>query len=903
MYCLAAASALIAGCSKPAPAAAAPAQSEATAAPAPPTRATPVPDDATIALAVDRLLAEWREPPEGRSRDDVVADLAALGLPGFERVLQTLDEDGDFAKDDGLQALIERLGPPSLDVMARAIATPGRARKAGLLALGRSGQLHWQFDDRGPAVARALLAALDDEDVETRRPVLAWLGYAGPTGVPVAERVAAFVCSKDDGERGASFDALQSLGPAGASAIPTLLNAIRLADGDARHELAGLLGAIRGGSRADVDATLKLLDDGDPLLRANIADTLGRWHDAADQILPHLVEHLHDADENVASAASSALDDLVAATKNAAPLQRLIPTMAPSDAARVVTFAFRDDTAALAAAAPKLLAVADAGLRTATLRTLNDDSSCAIDTSLVLPLLDDPSAAVRAEAAYLLYRADAAARPRAIAAALSAASDPNRYVRETAARVLADAADSGVLSSALAALLTDSDDFVRQAACLTLARSSTPIAAPPPAALGAVVDYVLCEASPDAARIALRFEGGAAALVRAATAELTSEDAEHVRKSLAVLAATGSAAQSAAPLIEPLMSRSDVGEQARNAYYAITGDVAALGDGFSIDEDGARGLLARGDAGADAIVRWSSRVAPWARDNVCVALDSDETLCRAVVRGAATPGHDQESDRVRAGAAGLAPVLGAQRAVDLLIGLAGDASYVVRRAVASTLGSLGDHGVDLGAAEYALRTLLRDEDDDVRLAAALPARRVSALRPDLEARLGDAAPEVRLQAAAALLADGFDPAARTALFEAMGHVRDASSLADADWKLVESSLAPNELRPADVPVLASTLLYIDDCTCQGPILHLLARLGPAAAPALTGVRAALDGDLSCRWGSHGPPPLREDAIAALAAMGSAARAAIPDLTAVAARYPEFSEKARAAIAAINGTGR
>jgi hypothetical protein len=87
------------------------------------------------------------------------------------------------------------------------------------------------------------------------------------------------------------------------------------------------------------------------------------------------------------------------------------------------------------------------------------------------------------------------------------------------------------------------------------------------------------------------------------------------------------------------------------------------------------------------------------------------------------------------------------------------------------------------------------------------------------------------------------------------------------------------------------------------LLRALTRLGPDAAPALRGIRAALANDLPCRWGQHPVPANRADAISALAAMGRAAGPAIPDLAAVVARSPELAASARAAIAVISGSTR
>jgi HEAT repeat protein len=637
-------------------------------------------------------------------------------------------------------------------------------------------------------------------------------------------------------------------------------------------------------------------------VRAAGADDLAEWPGHADRVVPRLVALLEDPDEDVSDLARQGLLNLSEHSAAAKFVQAAIPGLPPRRASWFVAAAYGDDVPALAAVAPRLLATGDPDLRTATLRALNELPATSVDASILVPLLDDSSPAVRAEAAFMLWWSGTAAGARSVAVASAVAADADDDVRRTAARVLASAAGTRDLSPELLALLADPSDKVRSAAYAELAIKSDPLGVPS-AVLDAVIDNALRTRNHDAVLVALRIENGVEALVRAAAVALQSEDVDLVRSALDALGTAGPAARSACASLAPLTQDGRFASEARTAYFEITGEVSALDDSYELDELHARRLLSHGDAGADSVVRRAAHVAGWYRVGLCAALGEDASLCAAVLRGAQSRGDDWESERPRVGAAGLAPVLAPSRAIELLATLSRDPSARVRVATAESLASLGDGLVDLTAATEALGRLLDDEDSAVRREAVLAARHVSELRPAVRARLHDSDACVRLQAGAALCVDSADESAGRAIVEALARAKDDTRLADANWRVIDTALARMPLLPADAPTFALALIELDDCSCQGPILRALKRLGPAASPALAGVRAALAGDLSCRHGIHVEVPNGADAIAALAAMGAAARPAIPDLTTLAARSPEFATSARAAISAITAEVR
>jgi len=94
------------------------------------------------AAAVERLAAEWDDPPEGRSRGDVVRELAALGAEGLERLIVFAATDPNEFRDL-VRDVAEALGDDAVPVFAKVLreqtgtAVDRRVRRPARLALAR----------------------------------------------------------------------------------------------------------------------------------------------------------------------------------------------------------------------------------------------------------------------------------------------------------------------------------------------------------------------------------------------------------------------------------------------------------------------------------------------------------------------------------------------------------------------------------------------------------------------------------------------------------------------------------------------------------------------------------------------------------------------------------------------
>lgn len=124
----------------------------------------------------------------------------------------------------------------------------------------------------------------------------------------------------DDQIRAKAAEALWSLGPDSHEAAPALAARLKDPNAGVRLNAAGALGAI--GSDAAVVGLGSLrgaLRDADPYVRAQAADSLGKFGPAAGPAASELITALKDRDTNVRTAAAYALAELGAAAREALP--------------------------------------------------------------------------------------------------------------------------------------------------------------------------------------------------------------------------------------------------------------------------------------------------------------------------------------------------------------------------------------------------------------------------------------------------------------------------------------------------------------------------------------------------------------------------------------------------------
>jgi HEAT repeat protein len=869
----------------------------------PATRHAPAPppaDTERIAARLDELVKELSgDLPEGRTRNDVFDDVAALGNEGFALLLAKAGASDDSLDGELLGEVIRRLGPSSLATMARALVSgPGALRRGGLAAVGHAWGWPemWQYLPESRGVVPSLLAALGDPDAAIRKKVLDLLGRSGPTDVPVAAQIAERVASPEPDESSAAFDALQELGPAASAAVPALLAALQHPELPGTAEAGETLIRIGGGSPKDVEDLLRLLKHSDAAVRMDAAFVLGYWRDAARAAVPALLPLLDDPDSGVADRAKQGLAKLARDPSAAAALVDALPSLAPADVVKILDDVLPCDGPERAAAAARFLSSADARVRATALGCLTPADGAPFDPVPVRPLLDDPDESVCAAAAWLLFGRDPLSRDRALAVASAAYASSGGGGRIDAADVLAKACDPAKPSRDVVVMLADDWD-VRRLVEPRLELSSAPLGAAPDGVLANVAsDALRNDGDPKAVLVALRFDGGAEAVVRAVDAPLHGDD-DAVLRALAALDLAGPAAIAALPAVRTVPDHARLTDAKNRALFALTGDPSLLGVSFDGTADGARRLLAMGDAGATAIVGWAGTVNEWTLSKFIPNVVGDATLSRAIAAAAAAPGDDGATQTLREGAAQLAPALGPERGVALDAQLASDEQAGVRYRAAEALATYAS--ADLAPATAAVRALLREDSQATRRNAVLAARKIPALVPDLRQRFADEDPSVRAEAAAAVLdAAPSDADARRVLFDVLARSTDDANAAEADWDLVGGVIDRMTLTAADAPALATGLRWTEDCGAQGWILRALPRLGADAAPALVGVRMALAGELPCNQGIHPEPPNRAEAIAALAAMGSAAAQALPDLRNVAVREPSLAAAAQAAIERI-----
>jgi len=237
-------------------------------------------------------LVELLQPPHGGARRRTILALGRIGYPSaLAALLDILSGDqnpenrdpeiralaafalGQIQNERAVSALLERLNPAvekSALVRARAADALGKiaSNKLAAAALGGYG-----VKGVADALVRSLPAA----------------------GEPVS----------DDAKLAGSAALTALLRLRQASAVEAIAAQLRSPDADLRWQAANALARIRDGIETAAPALLPLLDDKEPLARANAARALGVAK--APQAVAPLIKRLADKDERVVASAITAL--------------------------------------------------------------------------------------------------------------------------------------------------------------------------------------------------------------------------------------------------------------------------------------------------------------------------------------------------------------------------------------------------------------------------------------------------------------------------------------------------------------------------------------------------------------------------------------------------------------------
>ena len=195
-------------------------------------------------------------------------------------------------------------------------------RRTAAALLEQAARDHSGSQALAPAVP-ALAEALDDEDLDVRVNVIWTIGFIGLDVTPALPAIGALVA--DEQLCGNAFAVFDMIGPAGAPAVPTLMEILKTGDDDARANAAEALGLIGAGAGPAVLLLSNALGYPNARVRENAAFALGEiGAKAAKLTVPELVEALDDYEGDVVEAAVAALGRIGPAAASAlSELERL----------------------------------------------------------------------------------------------------------------------------------------------------------------------------------------------------------------------------------------------------------------------------------------------------------------------------------------------------------------------------------------------------------------------------------------------------------------------------------------------------------------------------------------------------------------------------------------------------
>ncbi|MCE9635099.1 MAG: HEAT repeat domain-containing protein [Planctomycetes bacterium] len=947
--------------------------------------AAPVNDE-----ALDALISSLESASDVDARTRAIQALLAAGRPALDRLLRGYATESDTYDFLTAQA-VRSFGADAIDPLVAMLGSDDAvARMRGMTSLAEM-RACWAFDERGPAVCRALLARLADKD--DFRGAAEALRASRPAGRVVATEIAALWASEESDVRRADLAAvLRALGPDATDAAPTVWDILFAApapapgaadDASDRHapgddEALGILLAIRGGEPALVGPLRQVLATGRPECRRAALVLLRSCGDAAAPAAMEVAALLRDPDCDVQaaseallampSAADSVVRELLAAGDPANTLSTFardpgfaarlaqvlpslsadqievahyallmgdafdIPSLTPAllrhpapEARRLALSPWADGaTSPLPDGAAELLTDADATVRAAAARALGGRIGVpdeAIVDAVAAPRTS-PDASVRRDVVQALAGISGRSND-ALDALIAMTNDEDESVRQCAIGALGSLADSEPRAmDVLLRAVNDKESSPRRRAIAELARSDARISGDHADAVAGLIDALRLDSAPSVQILPVlrRIDGGFDALF-AGLRPLLVADADFWERGRALDAIIALGPGAAA-------LRSDLVRLAATLDASTHGKIqAALSALDRAPTTASRDAVAR-ESAADRIRRLAGLGRPgWqellvvassveARDRVDLrAALAGLPLRDAILEGARAEGGGEAAEDSRAGAVVLAPLLPAAEAVAVIAALV---TYAPNERASVSLCAIERAAPGSVPAEVAAR-LLRDADgnrewDALDLACLVGARMTSAdptLVRDLSAFLARPESAERADAAAHLWWLTRDVnLTRPVLRAVLAHPERLDEIVDPapSWRRLGRALADMPLADEDVAAIATTLAAasayeppdMDQDYPQAadalvgaiaPLCAVVERLGPRAAPVVPALRVTLRHTES------------DAVVRALGAIGAAARPALPDLRAWAARMGERGDIARAAIAKIESAPR
>jgi HEAT repeat protein len=406
--------------------------------------------------AIDDLLR--RPELDHQQRQQIARMLGYIGGSAVEVLAQSVD------LGQGVTGVLGYIGHDAVEPVARE-ATNREAtaahRRAAVSALGSIFTLQRMnrragFAEPDLAIAcRALVAALDDPDLEVRRQAIRSLGQVGPDARGAVDAIAPFVTEGDTRTRATALGALREIGASEGAALDAMIAALDDNEASVRNAAVAAIAASGSGvippleqvmtepsDRARLHAARvlagfgaeavpsleRLLATGSPDTRRRAADALRAIGPASRPATGTLVAALADDDARVRGAAAHALYRIGATSDMLGPLSERL-----TDDARVAQWAARAietlGEAGRGATAPLVEATAheSPAVRAASARALGRiDADASTTRTALRTAAQDADRTVSWEALWALDRLDAASVPDVIEAV------PHRAMREVA---------------------------------------------------------------------------------------------------------------------------------------------------------------------------------------------------------------------------------------------------------------------------------------------------------------------------------------------------------------------------------------------------------------------------------------------------------------------------------------
>lgn len=346
--------------------------------------------------------------------------------------------------------------------------------------------------ERPRAVVEALAGAVNDSDLDVRLRVVAALRAMGPAGVRAVAALERALGDHDSDLRRQAAVALGEVGSAAEEAASTLGLALNDPNSNGRLIAAGALEAIGADAQAAAEAVVKALDDKIPSVRRAAARTLGVFAPALESrkmgpVLTGLTTSLRDADLEVRLRSAASLGFVGAQAGPAPEVTAVLAAL--GEASRTGEEQLRDEAAqALArlglAGVPELLrnlTAQNVSVRIRAAQSLDQQGAAAVVFGPLFEAIHDAHTAVRAAALQSLLRLDLPTG-NLLRVLLEAVKDADSAIRQTAVQNLRRSplveatSDRERIEKALLRALDDPQSAVRLEAVGTLSRFGTKMA-------------------------------------------------------------------------------------------------------------------------------------------------------------------------------------------------------------------------------------------------------------------------------------------------------------------------------------------------------------------------------------------------------------------------------------------